>query len=698
MEEGTRRFGQVDVVVGAHYFSVTPGSSVTIPFQLMNRTARDEYFEIDVRGIPSTWVLMDMPVIYLAPGELRDASITITPPIGLSASSGATSVTINAVSQADAGVSGGANFELYIGPEEVLAPTVAGATVASAAVPGYISDLGPQQIESGQTVRLLIHNTGSLPDTYSILWQSSDPGVQFTASTPGPVQVMPTNTISVDTAIQSPTTWFGSTRVIPYSVMVQSSRGEVQSHNGEMISRAYLPVWVIPALVVFCLTAVCGIGYLLNTWNPGRQTSATQTAEAQALIDAATTATVMYNQTAAALLGQADDDGDGLTNEQEAQLGSIAQSADSDNDRLLDGDEVRLGTNIMNPDSDGDGILDGLDIEPLDPLNPALTATVAAGVPTLTLTPVPSATLLIPTNTLVPTQVVPTAVPTLTNTVVPTATSVPLPISGSGRIVFESDREGDQELYLYNVADASLVRLTNSGGTDNQPAWSPDGGRIAFTSTRDGNSEIYLMNADGSGVVNLTNSPAEDSFPSWSPDGGSIVFQSNRDGNNEIYAMRADGADVVNLTNSPSNDYAPVWFVERGLLSSQGWILFSTDRDGNSEIYRMGSDGSELANLTNHPSGDAYPAVLPEGDFIAFVSDRDGNGEIYRMDTNGGDVRNLTNHAANDSLPAWSPDGAWIAFVTDREGNNEVYLIGRDGGEVYNFSRSPAQDLYPAWK
>jgi TolB protein len=42
-------------------------------------------------------------------------------------------------------------------------------------------------------------------------------------------------------------------------------------------------------------------------------------------------------------------------------------------------------------------------------------------------------------------------------------------------------------------------------------------GRIAFTSDRDGNKEIYVMNADGSGQTNLTINPASDIGPAWAP-------------------------------------------------------------------------------------------------------------------------------------------------------------------------------------
>ncbi len=42
-------------------------------------------------------------------------------------------------------------------------------------------------------------------------------------------------------------------------------------------------------------------------------------------------------------------------------------------------------------------------------------------------------------------------------------------------------------------------------------------GKIVFESTRDGNREIYVMNADGSKQTRLTNNPALDAGPSWDP-------------------------------------------------------------------------------------------------------------------------------------------------------------------------------------
>ena len=54
------------------------------------------------------------------------------------------------------------------------------------------------------------------------------------------------------------------------------------------------------------------------------------------------------------------------------------------------------------------------------------------------------------------------------------------------------------------------------------PKPSPDGTMIVFDSDRDGNHEIYVMNSDGSNQSNLTDNSAWDEDPSWSPGGGEV--------------------------------------------------------------------------------------------------------------------------------------------------------------------------------
>ena len=105
-------------------------------------------------------------------------------------------------------------------------------------------------------------------------------------------------------------------------------------------------------------------------------------------------------------------------------------------------------------------------------------------------------------------------------------------------------------------------RLTRHLAFDSGPSWSPGGEHIAFDSDRGGNNEIYVMDVDGGNLRNLTNDPAYDDDPSWSPDGERIVFTSNRNRNEHdfnIYVMDADGGNLQRLTKDPEVDYEPDW-------------------------------------------------------------------------------------------------------------------------------------------
>ena len=103
---------------------------------------------------------------------------------------------------------------------------------------------------------------------------------------------------------------------------------------------------------------------------------------------------------------------------------------------------------------------------------------------------------------------------------------------------------------------------------------------LAFQSDRDGNLEIYKMGPDGSNQTNLTNNPADDFDPVWSADGQQIVFVSNREtdaggGGQFIYIMNADGSDVRQVTFNEDDSQWPD-------ISSDGFLITFTS---NGDIY-----------------------------------------------------------------------------------------------------------------
>jgi TolB protein len=91
-------------------------------------------------------------------------------------------------------------------------------------------------------------------------------------------------------------------------------------------------------------------------------------------------------------------------------------------------------------------------------------------------------------------------------------------------LIVSSNREGDYDLYRYDIPDTDPVQwdlleptiLSNDSAIENGAAWSPDGKEIALSSNRDGDYDVYLMNADGSGSQRkLTHNGIDDIVLDW---------------------------------------------------------------------------------------------------------------------------------------------------------------------------------------
>jgi phosphotransferase system IIB component len=142
--------------------------------------------------------------------------------------------------------------------------------------------------------------------------------------------------------------------------------------QGQLTQQPRFPLWMLSLAGLLLLFSCIGGGFLLNYVQGERASAAATEQAAQAATRQAAEAAAqaaLIQQTAQAgdaatataqAIAANDDDGDGLSNQDEAALGLDSQNPDTDGDGLSDGEEVNLhGTQPKNQDSDADGVKDG---------------------------------------------------------------------------------------------------------------------------------------------------------------------------------------------------------------------------------------------------------------------------------------------------------------------------------------------------
>ncbi len=256
-------------------------------------------------------------------------------------------------------------------------------------------------------------------------------------------------------------------------------------------------------------------------------------------------------------------------------------------------------------------------------------------------------------------------------------------------IVFATNREGNSQLFVMDADGGNAMRAVELSVIEGRsPDWSVNN-EVVYEHEND----IYVVNLNDGNVRRLTNDDFDNTEPVWSPDGNAIAFSTDREeGDPEIFVMDGNGGNLTNVTNNPGFDGQPAW-------SRNNQIAFASNRTGNNDIFVMGADGSNPVNLTaDQASQDNDPSWNRDSNAIAFVTNRDGGDlEIYVMDAYGGYHRPVTSggSSAPNRHPTWTSEGR-ILFVSERDGNNEIYIVDADGNNITNLTNNGANDEFPA--
>jgi len=205
----------------------------------------------------------------------------------------------------------------------------------------------------------------------------------------------------------------------------------------------------------------------------------------------------------------------------------------------------------------------------------------------------------------------------------------------------EDDTAPDEvdEVFVAPVDDpqdaqqVTRVRLASAS----QPVLSPNGEQVIFTSDFDGDDELWLIDIATQVTSQLTDNTFTDRDPSWSRNGIDVIFASDAEspGFMDIYKLtfnlEAQGDEapftISRLTDDDGSSYAPAYAPD----GTQ--IVYLNDASGDADLMLMPSSGSGSRPLLVDDFEERSPSWAPTARMIAFASNRqEGRFLPYTLD------------------------------------------------------------------
>jgi TolB protein len=125
------------------------------------------------------------------------------------------------------------------------------------------------------------------------------------------------------------------------------------------------------------------------------------------------------------------------------------------------------------------------------------------------------------------------------------------------QIAFTSDRGGEAAIYVMGADGVGVQRLTS--GYSDRATWSPAPfNEIAYAARTGPGNDIRIIDLATREVRQLTFGEGTNESPAFAPNGRHLAFMSTRSGKAQIFTVARTGKDLKQLTRA-GNNYQPHW-------------------------------------------------------------------------------------------------------------------------------------------
>ncbi len=230
------------------------------------------------------------------------------------------------------------------------------------------------------------------------------------------------------------------------------------------------------------------------------------------------------------------------------------------------------------------------------------------------------------------------------------------------------------------IPPSSETEQLTFGQADNGIAtFHPAGSSIVFQSNRDGNWQIYELNFDNKESNRLIISDANDENPVWTTDGNSLLFVSDRDASvgkeweRDIYLFSNPDLGIMRITSTTADDWYPVADMDAS-------FVFLTERDADitmpiyqrqNALYRGYLDGSPPVEIAGADLDPSSPQPLGDGNYLIRTSE----GTLAILDPITTDIEELTPSTLRCGTFSLHPQWEWIVFSAKEADNAPAFAL-----------------------
>ncbi|HEX6575934.1 MAG TPA: protein kinase [Gemmatimonadaceae bacterium] len=277
-------------------------------------------------------------------------------------------------------------------------------------------------------------------------------------------------------------------------------------------------------------------------------------------------------------------------------------------------------------------------------------------------------------------------------------------LTGSGLAQFAFSESGnlayipEEPRWLALVDRRGRMRYaTSERRSFHSPRFSPDGKRISVDFSTESGRDVWILSL-GDSTLSRATFARDGHDATWMPGGKYITYSSVANGQINVYRTTPGGSTHPDsLPPVPNLGYTGEWLSDgSGAITT----ISGTGAGANYDIGLISSGGNRPVRLLIADQfNTAYPAVSPDGKWLAFVSDRSGAQEVYVRPING-DADDVQVSSGGASEPVWSRDGQELFYrAMSSRGTDLVAAAVRTSPSFGVISRTalfPVSEMSPA--